>query len=867
MALGFPLGEHPDGDPFAAQDRERQANSRLGRTEARAQLEEQQRLKQEQAMQDRRNHVAAPASLGGARAPGAGAASSTASSNANTNGTGAAHPTAFTVAPPPPGRTHPRNSARLSSHNTTTSNNTNAKKRKPDLVISDTEDSSTTSTARSPRPTTPPEDTRGVQQTNILPARKRPRGENDQPTSVASQSGNPSVQMTQPTPVKMAPASDNTDEPMSDAPKRGDDSALLSTPAAPARRGRESSLSSIASSPHNGHTSPLPPGEEEEEEEEEEKDLEEDEEQDDNDEEDEDDDDDDGDDDDDDDDDEETADEDINVAAAVSRPRNVDGVPPSDENMTSPAKASTSAAKPDPAAVTEGSTNAVASTSSGIATNGSGDHDGKEDVKPTPPPPAMSAVRLTYSFPPRGSDHGVLQINIAEMAREAGYDPVKDNVAQVGSSDGEDDQSDGSDNAGALKQKREDEEAKPSEAVHVRLPIPGVVGPPVLKKRRRAPNTVLGRFGGYDVEDPFVDDSEINLYEPKFTAQPKRPGFYVCVGPVAILTKSHRGRIPGSKNKPRGSGGPEAGPDAGAAVPVTSTSALPTFGAIGQGAGGPPVRPPKKKASLRERGTFSPEMQKEIDQLKAEVAKESFEIKNKFPPRLRPILVDVAMRALELDEYDDDFFAIMPKIFPYNLFTMKKLIKREVFPKRIAACEAEQDRQIEIIRQNVVELLPISKKNHAEDYAAYRAARAAWEEKERRRLEGGGGTPEPSPGGFPSIAGVAAATGSDDEDASGLGLATTGPREPIYKFRFNEAMRIALYNACEIGDRMSELIIEKQELEKAVEQGHKVHSSANDRKILYAKLLKFWPTGDMTSNQLSREMSAAKNKLIRQSQR
>ena len=33
------------------------------------------------------------------------------------------------------------------------------------------------------------------------------------------------------------------------------------------------------------------------------------------------------------------------------------------------------------------------------------------------------------------------------------------------------------------------------------------------KKRRRAKNRIIGRFGGYDVDDPFVDDSEIAFYE------------------------------------------------------------------------------------------------------------------------------------------------------------------------------------------------------------------------------------------------------------------------------------------------------------------------------------------------------------------
>lgn len=43
----------------------------------------------------------------------------------------------------------------------------------------------------------------------------------------------------------------------------------------------------------------------------------------------------------------------------------------------------------------------------------------------------------------------------------------------------------------------------------------------------------------------------------------------------------------------------------------------------------------------------------------------------------------------------------MPKIFPYNLFTMKKLIKREVYPKRIRDLNEEQDEQLQILKQGI----------------------------------------------------------------------------------------------------------------------------------------------------------------------
>ncbi len=49
---------------------------------------------------------------------------------------------------------------------------------------------------------------------------------------------------------------------------------------------------------------------------------------------------------------------------------------------------------------------------------------------------------------------------------------------------------------------------------------------------------------------------------------------------------------------------------------------------------------------------------------------ESWEPKGKFPPGIRPTLGAVALKAIKLDEYNDNFFNLMPRIFPYNRFTM-----------------------------------------------------------------------------------------------------------------------------------------------------------------------------------------------------
>ena len=59
-----------------------------------------------------------------------------------------------------------------------------------------------------------------------------------------------------------------------------------------------------------------------------------------------------------------------------------------------------------------------------------------------------------------------------------------------------------------------------------------------------------------------------------------------------------------------------------------------------------------------------------LDILEQAIGKESFAKKSKFPPDLKPLLIDAALTAMDQEEYDDNFFNIMPNIFPYNRFTM-----------------------------------------------------------------------------------------------------------------------------------------------------------------------------------------------------
>lgn len=68
--------------------------------------------------------------------------------------------------------------------------------------------------------------------------------------------------------------------------------------------------------------------------------------------------------------------------------------------------------------------------------------------------------------------------------------------------------------------------------------------------------------------------------------------------------------------------------------------------------------------------SFHPDLQAAIEKIKTAIASESWDQKGKFPPSLKPNLLELAILAIKLDEYDEYFFNLMPSLFPYNKFTM-----------------------------------------------------------------------------------------------------------------------------------------------------------------------------------------------------
>lgn len=241
-----------------------------------------------------------------------------------------------------------------------------------------------------------------------------------------------------------------------------------------------------------------------------------------------------------------------------------------------------------------------------------------------------------------------------------------------------------------------------------------------FQRKRRADEYDVG---SYDTKDPFVDDSELGLDEPTHIVKTRSDGFYVALGPVELArAKSHHmssnsasafrssigslGMTPGlsgyarqtnkllakraASRKGQGSavstrvhkdhpdqtdsqpaeGMPnERGKEASERVDVPEperareTGPAPTSATNGHDK----VEKKKNKYPVR---PVHPHLQQMFDHLKVLVQRASFAVKTKFPPELKPPLIDTAKLAVELDEYNDNFFNYLPSIFPYNRFTM-----------------------------------------------------------------------------------------------------------------------------------------------------------------------------------------------------
>ncbi|PWN43727.1 hypothetical protein IE81DRAFT_346327 [Ceraceosorus guamensis] len=226
-----------------------------------------------------------------------------------------------------------------------------------------------------------------------------------------------------------------------------------------------------------------------------------------------------------------------------------------------------------------------------------------------------------------------------------------------------------------------------------------------------------------------------------------------------------------------------------------------------------------------------PRFQVAINQLKEQIEATDWSNKSKFPPSLKPSLVEFAGLAVQLGEYNDNFFHWLPNLFPYNRFTMHKLTKREFYLKHIEMFAELQSEHMDRLKTLVEAAMP-------EQQQAYEAALAGW----RHR-----GSPD-----------LMDSSGTDGPDDANQASPEEGP--PEKKWRWSDQMKYEVAICVTIDDAMSELTNEKI----VIEGGEPNSSNISSRKMLWARLAELWPEqGWATSTSISKEYALIKRRLDR----
>ena len=383
-------------------------------------------------------------------------------------------------------------------------------------------------------------------------------------------------------------------------------------------------------------------------------------------------------------------------------------------------------------------------------------------------------------------------------------------------------------------------------------------GPSSQLSRRR--NATEYDVGSYDTKDPFVDDSELGVDEPTHTVRTSKDGFYVASGRVELAPARastvipphatsafrtgptfNRGWAAGRTNKllakraaslrqqqrplpPKETS--EAAlprPEPDEALPVAAPESVPRSA--------PDIY--EKKRNKYPTRPVHPQLQDMFDHLKALVSKASFAVKTKFPPELKPPLVETAKVAVELDEYNDNFFNYLPSIFPYNRFTMMKLTKREFFHKHMEYFRELQEEHIEKLSKLIDEQFPVQ----ASEYEALCREHGV-EGKDNNDHQG-----------------------VDEERVGDTSAQVVETDELVRRFRWSDEMREELFTIITVENAMSEIRNEKLKLENVPDS----YSEINARKAMYKRIADLFPQeGWVNTTHVSREYGLIKKRRDRE---
>ncbi|KAG0316981.1 hypothetical protein BGZ99_006565 [Dissophora globulifera] len=257
----------------------------------------------------------------------------------------------------------------------------------------------------------------------------------------------------------------------------------------------------------------------------------------------------------------------------------------------------------------------------------------------------------------------------------------------------------------------------------------------------------------------------------------------------------------------------------GAAIPSTEATGASTQPATSTGDIAARSKTSKTLEPLNE------EIQAAYDIVADLARKETWEVKTRFPPHIKTPLFDCARIALAMRSsgyvLEDSFFVHLQAVLPYNKFTLKKLINKNVLPGWIADLEVQKTRLIEQFSTRA--------------QMVWKASGLANQDKGKLEKDGDGDVNM---------------TGEDGKSQR--------------KFPWSQDLRLLLWETME---KIMEIHAAKHELRLIDDSQPTAPTESKTRKDAYQTLLAAFPQGWMTSYEISRQYSQLKEKVQKQEKR
>ncbi|KAG9286620.1 hypothetical protein G9A89_005388 [Geosiphon pyriformis] len=222
--------------------------------------------------------------------------------------------------------------------------------------------------------------------------------------------------------------------------------------------------------------------------------------------------------------------------------------------------------------------------------------------------------------------------------------------------------------------------------------------------------------------------------------------------------------------------------------------------------------------------SINPEVQKILDTFKSEVAAESFALKNRFPPNLKPHLLATINKAYEYNEFNENFFKIVTNILPYNKYTVTRLCKRTLYPIKIPELEQQRDNLMKKFEGELKEIIPEILQRHASLFSSELSSDLS--------------------------------SANTDRDATANHTVSSKGK----KFEWTVKTKGLLWQIIQMEMAITMM---KNDLMGAEDKSERL-SEQKMRKILYQRLLELWPPGWMSSYEISRMYSASKRQTKRE---